>query len=60
MKDRPVQPDQASSNRIGAQRRAARAQVAGYIHELSTRHGASSGVAPARDRASRVRGRHAG
>ena len=60
MKDRPNQHGQAFSRRIGAQRRAARALVAGYIHELSNRHGAPSRPRSGGNQATRGRERHDG
>ncbi len=47
MKDDRITRTQPSSNRRGARKRAAQAEIANYIHELSDRHAA--GVTTATD-----------
>ena len=46
MKDTRLTQDREANRRLAVRRRATRALVAGYIHELSERHGAN--VKPAR------------
>ncbi len=46
MKDDRVTREQPSSKRGGASRRAAQAEVANYIHELSDRHESGAPTSP--------------
>ncbi len=46
MKKHPITRDQSSPKRVGARRRAAQAEVANYIHELSDRHAVDAPAAP--------------